>query len=78
MPCRDTPLIEEVRFRLGELAMLAARTEAAERAILTSAEHRLAFLLERRNARHGTSCDEDTAEILILQKVIERARQALA
>lgn len=78
MPRRDAPLIGEVRSRLGELAILAAKTAATERAILEAAERRLSFLLNRQEERSNAAGEEDTAEILILQRVIERACRALA
>lgn len=78
MPGRDASLIEEVRSTLGELAALAAKTEAAERAILEAAERRLRFLTKRLEQGCATTGEDDAAEILILRKVIERARRALA
>lgn len=78
MPGRDAPLIDEIRSTLGEIAILAAKTEATERAILEAAERRLSLLLKQQEGRCDDAGDEAAAEILALRKVIKRACRALA
>lgn len=75
MPRRDASVSERIHSMLGELAVLAATTEVAERAILSAAMQRLNDSQKRQAAGHGA--DGETAEIPILKTVIESARLTL-
>lgn len=79
--------MDNVRGRLGDLAGLAGKTEAAERAILASAEKRLATVhaelqrtavgVEAAPEKEQTRYLELTRERGQLQLVIGKARQVL-
>lgn len=58
-----------LRERLGDLAVLAARIETAEKRILAAAETRLGALLNDPG---------QSAEIELLKAVIERSKAALS
>lgn len=63
------------RKRLGELAHLATKTEAAERSILSSAESRLAVVQSQIDrARVGVESAPDAAQDRYLELVRERGQ----
>lgn len=67
--------MDRARQGLGELGALSSKTEAAERRILASAEHRHAELVAQiERARPGVEAASDAAQQRYLDLVTERGQ----
>lgn len=66
--------IENTRSHLGELAVLSAQTEASERRILKSAQHRLDVVNAQIDRSGGVEAAPDRGQDRYTDLIKERAR----